>query len=131
MTRNTLFRLGDWGIYALFIVIVLGLPLMMDDVFWLNRIAKYLVYGMLGIAIALSWGYAGILTLGQGLFFGLGAYMVAMSLKLQSYTSMQQGSDRPVPTPTSSTRPLRLLMIRTACLRPASATAPARVSPPW
>ena len=97
MTRNTLFRLGDWGIYALFIVIVLGLPLMMDDVFWLNRIAKYLVYGMLGIAIALSWGYAGILNLGQGLFFGLGAYMVAMSLKLQSYTSMQQGSDRPVP----------------------------------
>ena len=66
MTRNTLFRLGDWGIYALFIVIVLGLPLVMDDVFWLNRIAKYLVYGMLGIAIALSWGYAGILNLGQG-----------------------------------------------------------------
>ncbi|EIE49660.1 urea ABC transporter permease [Salipiger aestuarii] len=97
MTGNTLFKLGDWGIYALFIVTVLGLPLVMDDVFWLNRISKYLVYGMLGIAIALSWGYAGILNLGQGLFFGLGAYMVAMSLKLQSYTSTQQGSDMPVP----------------------------------
>lgn len=97
MTRGKLHRYGDWGVYALFIVIVLGLPLMMEDVFWLNRIAKYLVYGMLGIAIALSWGYAGILNLGQGLFFGLGAYMVAMSLKLQSYTSTQQGSDNPVP----------------------------------
>jgi len=97
MTQSNLFKWGDWGIYALFIVIVLGLPLVMDDVFWLNRIAKYLVFGMLGIAIALSWGYAGILNLGQGLFFGLGAYMVAMSLKLQSFTSTQQGSENPVP----------------------------------
>lgn len=82
--------------YGLFIVAVLAMPLFMD-VFWLNRIAKYLVFGMLGLAIALSWGYAGILNLGQGLFFGLGAYMVAMSLKLQSSTSLQQGSDKPVP----------------------------------
>ncbi|HEU0149460.1 MAG TPA: urea ABC transporter permease subunit UrtC [Bradyrhizobium sp.] len=71
-------------------------PLVMDP-FWLNRIAKYLVFGMLGIAVALSWGYAGILNLGQGLFFGAGAYMLAMSLKLASATSLQQGSDRPVP----------------------------------
>lgn len=95
--NSKIYRIGDLGIYTAFIVIVLGLPLVMEDVFWLNRIAKYLVYGMLGIAIALSWGYAGILNLGQGLFFGLGAYMVAMSLKLQSYTSLQQGSDTPVP----------------------------------
>ncbi|MDK3018052.1 urea ABC transporter permease subunit UrtC [Pseudodonghicola flavimaris] len=96
-TPNRLNRIADWGIYALFIAVVLGLPMLMDDVFWLNRIAKYLVYGMLGIAIALSWGYAGILNLGQGLFFGLGAYMTAMSLKLMSSTSLQQGSDKPVP----------------------------------
>ena len=49
------------------------------------------------LAIALSWGYAGVLNLGQGLFFGLGAYMFAMSLKLKSTTSLQQGSDKPVP----------------------------------
>jgi urea transport system permease protein len=55
------------------------------------------VFGMLGIAVALSWGYAGILNLGQGLFFGAGAYMLAMSLKLASPTSLQQGSDKPVP----------------------------------
>ena len=82
--------------YAAFIVACLAMPLFMD-VFWLNRFAKYLVFGMLGIAIALSWGYAGVLNLGQGLFFGIGAYMVAMSLKLQSPTSLQQGSDTPVP----------------------------------
>ncbi len=94
---NKAFLLGDRAVYIAFIVIVLGLPLLIDDVFWLNRVARYLVFGMLGIAMALSWGYAGILNLGQGLFFGVGAYMVAMSLKLQSWTSMQQGSDTPVP----------------------------------
>jgi len=83
--------------YAVFIALVLLAPFLLDDPFWLNRIAKYLVFGMLGIAIALAWGYAGILNLGQGLFFGLGAYMLAMSLKLASPTSLQQGSDTPVP----------------------------------
>ncbi|MPQ94941.1 urea ABC transporter permease subunit UrtC [Thioclava sp. JE_KL1] len=96
-STSRLQRHADWAVYALFIVMVLGAPLVIDDVFWLNRIAKYLVFGMLGIAIALSWGYAGILNLGQGLFFGLGAYMTAMSLKLMSATSLQQGSDKPVP----------------------------------
>ncbi|MCC5966202.1 MAG: urea ABC transporter permease subunit UrtC [Natronohydrobacter sp.] len=94
---NKAFLLGDRAVYIAFIVIVLGLPLLISDVFWLNRVARYLVFGMLGIAMALSWGYAGILNLGQGLFFGIGAYMVAMSLKLQSWTSLQQGSDTPVP----------------------------------
>ena len=82
--------------YAVFILITFMMPLFLD-VFWLNRIAKYLVYGMLGVAISLAWGYAGILNLGQGLFFGAGAYMLAASLKLASPTSLQQGSDTPVP----------------------------------
>ncbi|MFK3780152.1 urea ABC transporter permease subunit UrtC [Agrobacterium sp. NPDC089420] len=82
--------------YVIFIALLFAAPIFGDE-FWLNRISKYLVYGMLGVAIALTWGYAGILNLGQGLFFGLGAYMLAMSLKLSSATSLQQGSDTPVP----------------------------------
>jgi urea transport system permease protein len=82
--------------YLLFFAVLLALPLTGDD-FWLNRVAKYLCFGMLGAAIALTWGYAGVLNLGQGLFFGLGAYAMAMPLKLASYTSLQQGSDQPVP----------------------------------
>lgn len=89
-------RTLDYAAYAIFIVLIMAAPLVMDE-FWLNRVAKYLVYGMLGVAVALSWGYAGILNLGQGLFFGLGAYMLAMSLKLASPTSLAQGSDTPVP----------------------------------
>lgn len=82
--------------YVVFIALILAAPLVFD-VFWLNRLSKYLVFGMLGAAIALSWGYAGILNLGQGLFFGLGAYAIAMSLKLASATSLAQGSDTPIP----------------------------------
>ncbi len=92
VTKRTL----DVAAYAIFIALIMAAPLVMDA-FWLNRVAKYLVFGMLGVAIALSWGYAGILNLGQGLFFGLGAYMLAMSLKLASPTSLAQGSDTPVP----------------------------------
>ncbi|SEC69479.1 urea ABC transporter permease subunit UrtC [Bradyrhizobium erythrophlei] len=86
----------DIAFYAVFIIAILIAPRFLEE-FGLNRLAKFLVYGMLGIAVALSWGYAGILNLGQGLFFGLGAYMIAMSLKLASPTSLQQGSDKPVP----------------------------------
>jgi urea transport system permease protein len=86
----------EYVAYAVFIVVILMAPVFFGE-FWLNRFAKYLVFGLLGIAIALSWGFAGILNLGQGLFFGAGAYMMAMSLKLASPTSMQQGSSTPVP----------------------------------
>ena len=89
--------LFEFGAYFVFIGVIMLLPVLTDDVFWLNRISKYLVFGLLGAAIALSWGYAGILNLGQGLFFGLGAYMLAMSLKLSSFTSSQQGSAMPIP----------------------------------
>src|ERR1700723_2108218 len=89
-------RRFEIAIYLAFFALIMCAPLLLDP-FWLNRIAKYLVFGMLGIAVALSWGYAGILNLGQGLFFGAGAYMIAMSLKLASPTSLQQGSDKPVP----------------------------------
>lgn len=83
--------------YASFVAALMLLPLVVSDPFWLNRFAKYCVYGILGVSIALSWGYAGVLNLGQGLFFGLGAYMIAMSLKLASSTSLQQGSTKPLP----------------------------------
>lgn len=82
--------------YAAFIVLIMAAPMVLEE-FWLNRISKFLVFGMLGVAVSLSWGYSGILNLGQGLFFGLGAYMTAMSLKLAAPTSLQQGSGTPVP----------------------------------
>jgi urea transport system permease protein len=52
----------------------------------LALLGRFLAMGILAMGIALVWGHAGILPLGQGLFFGLGAYAVAMHLKLATLT---------------------------------------------
>ena len=67
--------------YIIFFAALFILPLFLNS-FWTNRIATYLVYSICAVGISMSWGYAGILSLGQGLFFGIGAYMLAMSLTL-------------------------------------------------
>jgi len=54
------------------------------DPFRLNNVGKYLSFGFVAIGIVLTWGYGGVLSLGQGIFFGLGGYMMAMFLKLEA-----------------------------------------------
>jgi urea transport system permease protein len=44
---------------------------------------KYLCYAMLAISVDILWGYTGLLSLGQALFFSLGGYMFGMYLMLQ------------------------------------------------
>src|SRR6202161_3850195 len=66
---------------ALLLFIILQLTL---DVFRLNLVAKYLTYAFVAIGLVLCWGYGGILSLGQGVFFGLGGYAMAMYLKLEA-----------------------------------------------
>ncbi|MBD2019881.1 urea ABC transporter permease subunit UrtC [Leptolyngbya sp. FACHB-36] len=84
--------------YTLFILIVLVLPpLLVADPFWLNRLSLYLVFGILALSMCLCWGYCGILSLGHGAFFGIGAYCMAMSLKLLSPDSLAQGTPFPLP----------------------------------
>src|SRR5437764_1368652 len=38
---------------------------------------------LFALSVDLVWGYTGLLSLGQGLYFGLGVYMVGYSLQLQ------------------------------------------------
>lgn len=45
---------------------------------------RYLALAMVSMALSLSWGYAGILNLGQAMSFGLGSYAMAMALKLRT-----------------------------------------------
>lgn len=68
---------------VLAVLLLLVLPSVLD-VFRLNLVSKYLVFAVVGVGIVLSWGYAGILSLGQGVFFGLGGYLMAMFLKLEA-----------------------------------------------
>jgi urea transport system permease protein len=74
-------RTATIAAYLLFFAVIFALPFFLNS-FWTNRVATYLVYSICAVGISLSWGYAGILSLGQGLFFGIGAYMLAMSLTL-------------------------------------------------
>ena len=73
------------GLPILGLLLVL-MPLLLSE-FRLNLLAKYLCFAFPAIGIVLIWGYGGILSLGQGMFFGLGSYMMAMFLKLESTTS--------------------------------------------
>ena len=50
--------------------------------FRLDLLGKYLCYAIVAVGIGLAWGRGGMLTLGQGVFFGIGAYLMAMHLKL-------------------------------------------------
>ena len=54
--------------------------------FRLNLFGKYLTYGFVALGLVMCWGDAGILSLGQGVFFGLGGYCMAMYLKLEAST---------------------------------------------
>lgn len=64
-------------------LLLIALPLLFD-IFRLNLIGKYLTFAFVAIGLVLSWGLGGILSLGQGIFFGLGGYAMAMFLKLEA-----------------------------------------------
>jgi urea transport system permease protein len=54
------------------------------DKYWLPLFTRYMALALFAMSVDLVWGYTGLLSLGQGLYFGLGAYAVGYSLKLQA-----------------------------------------------
>lgn len=71
------------GLLILVALVAVVLPLFLD-IFRLNLVGKYLTYAFVAIGLVMCWGYGGILSLGQGIFFGLGGYCMAMFLKLEA-----------------------------------------------
>jgi urea ABC transporter permease protein UrtC len=63
--------------------------------FTLNLWGKYFTYGVLALSIDLLWGYTGLLSLGQCLFFSLGGYALGMYLMLMIGKLGQYHSDLP------------------------------------
>ncbi len=51
--------------------------------FWVATLGKYLAFAILALSLDLIWGYAGILSLGHGAFFGLGGYAMGMYMMRQ------------------------------------------------
>jgi urea transport system permease protein len=81
---NRLIRQSDViAVVAVSLVLFLVFPLVLDP-FRLNLMGKYMSFGFVALGVVLTWGYGGILSLGQGIFFGMGGYMMAMFLKLEA-----------------------------------------------
>lgn len=68
--------------FTLGAVVLFGVAPAALSAFRLDLLAKYLCFAIVAVGIGLAWGRGGMLTLGQGVFFGLGAYPMAMHLKL-------------------------------------------------
>ena len=84
------------------LVVLPGLNLLPAEDSWLhlsdfrlNQFGKFLAFAILALGLDLIWGYCGVLSMGQGVFFGLGAYCMGMYLTLQIGTESVYGSELP------------------------------------
>ena len=90
-------------VVGLFLLVVLpGLNLLPAEDSWLhlsdfrlNQFGKFLAFAILALGLDLIWGYCGVLSMGQGVFFGFGAYCMGMYLTLQIGTESVYGSELP------------------------------------
>lgn len=83
--RSWIADLAALGAFALVFVVALpaanGTGWLSD--YYLNLFGKYLALALLALGMDLLWGYAGILALGQAVFFGVGAYAIGMFMLLE------------------------------------------------
>ncbi len=86
MNSNAFLTRKDLLCFLVLAVVLLGVFPAILDPFRLNLFGKYVTYGFVALGLVLCWGDAGILSLGQGVFFGLGGYCMAMFLKLEAST---------------------------------------------
>ena len=101
--KGTPLRLGlaFWFTGFLLLVFVPLLNLLPQDSlfyvsdFTLNLFGKYFAFAILALGIDLIWGYTGVLSLGHGVFFGLGAYAIGMHLMLEIGAEGVYGSSLP------------------------------------
>jgi urea transport system permease protein len=82
MNKRRTIEVAAVGIIALVMLVVLPALNSMGMVsnFTISLWGKYLCYAILAISVDMLWGYMGLLSLGQALFFSLGGYMFGMYL---------------------------------------------------
>jgi urea transport system permease protein len=93
--------LDKYSVLILALMLLVAIPAL-TGAFRLGLFAKYLSFAFCAVGLVLTWGYGGILSLGQGIFFGLGSYMMAMYMKLEASSNdpaaaVFGGSGPPVP----------------------------------
>ena len=71
------------GIAALALVLLVWAPNSLNA-FRLGNLGKYCCWAIAAVGIGAAWGRGGMLVMGQGVFFGLGGYAMAMHMKLEA-----------------------------------------------
>lgn len=71
-----------WAGLAVAALLIFVIAPLLLPAFRLNLLAKFFTFALVATGIGLAWGRGGMLTLGQGIYFGIGAYAMAMHLKL-------------------------------------------------
>ena len=71
------------GIGIMALVLLVWAPSSLTP-FRLANLGKYCSWALAAVGIGLAWGRGGMLVLGQGVFFGLGGYAMAMHMKLEA-----------------------------------------------
>ena len=77
-------------VWVLIVAVVVAAPAVLP-VFRLNLLGRFLSLAIVALGIDLIWGFTGLLSLGQGIFFALGGYGAAMYLQLNSSASHPNG----------------------------------------
>jgi urea transport system permease protein len=72
-----------WWPWILIVAAALILPVILPP-FRLNLLGRFLSLGIVALGVDLIWGYTGLLSLGQGIFFALGGYAIGMHLSLNT-----------------------------------------------
>lgn len=70
---------GPLSIAAAGLVLILGLPHVVD-LFTLVDVAVFCILAILALSLAFVWGFGGILSFGQSVFFGIGGYAYALAV---------------------------------------------------
>ncbi|MCP9771973.1 urea ABC transporter permease subunit UrtC [Synechococcus sp. Tobar12-5m-g] len=83
MTASSPSPLRRWLPWVLIVAAGLILPIVLPP-FRLNLLGRFLSLGIVALGIDLIWGFTGMLSLGQGIFFALGGYAIGMFLSLDN-----------------------------------------------
>ena len=87
------FQQRRWPLVILWVLIIAAIvaaPSVLP-VFRLNLLGRFLALAIVALGIDLIWGFTGLLSLGQGIFFALGGYAAAMYLQLNSSEDLLNG----------------------------------------
>ncbi len=79
-------KTAQWLCYIVLFVVLALIPAFGAEPFQLNVYSRYAVYAMLAVSVSMVWGFGGILSLGQGIPYGIAAYCMGATMQMQYQT---------------------------------------------